>query len=58
VGRECPFSLYQPSYATFGPDTVYDQRDAQGFIRLFGLPIRIGAALEGTRAPSLGAAAD
>jgi argininosuccinate synthase len=58
VGRSSPFSLYQPSYATFGRDSVYDQRDAEGFIRLFGLPIRIGAGLDATRAPSLGAAAD
>lgn len=43
VGRESPFSLYQSQYATFEADTVYNHADAGGFIRLFGLPVRIGA---------------
>ena len=43
VGRESPFSLYQPQYATFEADAVYNHADAGGFIRLFGLPVRIGA---------------
>jgi argininosuccinate synthase len=43
IGRESPFSLYQPQYATFEADDVYNHADAAGFIRLFGLPIRIGA---------------
>ena len=43
VGRESPYSLYQPQYATFEADHVYNQADAGGFIRLFGLPVRIGA---------------
>jgi len=43
VGRESPFSLYQPQYATFEADAVYNHADAAGFIRLFGLPIRIGS---------------
>jgi argininosuccinate synthase len=43
IGRESPFSLYQPQYATFEADAVYNQADAAGFIRLFGLPVRIGA---------------
>src|SRR5207249_4218834 len=46
AGRESPFALYQPSYATFGKDTVYDQKDAAGFIHLYGLAIKIGAGLE------------
>ncbi|MGH7530555.1 MAG: argininosuccinate synthase [Gemmatimonadales bacterium] len=45
AGRESPFALYQPSYATFGKDNVYNQKDAEGFIRLYGLSIRIGAGL-------------
>jgi len=32
AGRESPYALYQPSYATFGKDNVYDQKDAEGFI--------------------------
>ncbi len=43
IGRESPFSLYQPQYATFEADHVYNHADAGGFIRLFGLPVRIGA---------------
>src|SRR5436309_1060317 len=58
AGRESPHALYQPSYATFGKDTVYDQRDAAGFIRLYGLAIRIGAGLDAARKAELGAAAD
>ncbi len=58
AGRESPFALYQPSYATFGRDNVYDQKDAEGFIRLYGLAIRIGAGLEAARQAELGAAAD
>lgn len=59
AGRESPYALYQPSYATFGKDNVYDQRDAAGFIRLYGLPIKIGAGLEASRhEPEVGAAAD
>ncbi len=37
AGRESPYALYQPSYATFGKDNVYNQKDAEGFIRLYGL---------------------
>ncbi|MDP3911633.1 MAG: argininosuccinate synthase [Gemmatimonadales bacterium] len=46
AGRESPYALYQPSYATFGKDNVYNQKDAEGFIRLYGLAIRIGAGLK------------
>src|SRR5437660_3142293 len=49
AGRESPFALYQPSYATFGKDNVYDQKDAAGFIHLYGLAIKIGAGLEAAR---------
>lgn len=58
VGRESPFALYQPSYATFGKDNVYDQKDAAGFIRLYGLATRIAAGLDAERRAELGAAAD
>ncbi len=43
VGRRSPRSLYDPGLATFGEDSVYDQRDANGFINLFGLPSRVFA---------------
>lgn len=41
TSRESPFSLYAEAFATFGADDVYRQVDAAGFIRLFGLPVRI-----------------
>ena len=41
VGRRSPHSLYSEAFATFGEDDVYKQADAEGFIRLFGLPQRI-----------------
>ena len=41
VGRRSPFSLYSEQFATFGEDDVYKQADAEGFIRLFGLPQKI-----------------
>jgi len=49
AGRESPYALYQPSYATFGKDNVYNQRDAEGFIRLYGLASRIAAGLQAER---------
>jgi argininosuccinate synthase len=54
AGRESPYALYHPSYATFGTDAVYNQKDAEGFIHLYGLAIKIGAA----RGQEIGAAAD
>ncbi|MDX9754527.1 MAG: argininosuccinate synthase, partial [bacterium] len=41
AGRKSPHSLYSLEYATFGEDAVYNQHDAEGFIRLFGLPNKI-----------------
>jgi argininosuccinate synthase len=43
VGRKAPASLYSQEFATFETDTVYDQKDAEGFIRLNALRLRIGA---------------
>ena len=37
------YSLYDPEIATFGEDEVYNQADAQGFITLFGLPVKVQA---------------
>lgn len=39
--RRSPNSLYSESFATFGRDAVYDQKHAEGFIRLLSLPERI-----------------
>jgi argininosuccinate synthase len=41
VGRKSPFSLYREDYASFGEENVYNQADAEGFIKLFGLPVKI-----------------
>ena len=43
VGRKSPYSLYREDFATFGQDSVYDQSDAEGFITLFGLPLKVQA---------------
>ncbi len=43
AGRQSPFSLYREDFATFGYEDVYDQSDAEGFIRLFGLPLKVRA---------------
>jgi argininosuccinate synthase len=41
VGRKSPVSLYNPDLATFEAETVYDQKDAEGFIRLNALRLRV-----------------
>jgi len=38
AGVTSPYSLYSEDFATFGEDTVYDQYDSKGFIKIFGLP--------------------
>lgn len=38
-----PYSLYDEEIATFDEDEVYNQKDAEGFINLFGLPIKVRA---------------
>jgi argininosuccinate synthase len=43
VGRRSAFSLYREDFATFGQEDVYDQMDARGFIRLYGLPLKVRA---------------
>ncbi len=62
-GRRSPYSLYREDFATFGQDDVYDQSDAEGFINLYGLPIKVrtliemegGETLAGYRAPNYSA---
>ncbi|MFQ5667050.1 MAG: argininosuccinate synthase [Candidatus Binatia bacterium] len=46
AGRRSPLSLYRPDIATFEEDTVYRQADAEGFIRLNALRLRIRALVE------------
>jgi argininosuccinate synthase len=47
VGRKSPASLYHPQFATFEADSVYHQADAEGFIRLNALRLRIRSLLRG-----------
>ncbi len=46
VGRKSPYSLYREDYVTFDEDDVYNQQDAEGFIKLYGLPMKVRAMLE------------
>ncbi len=46
TGRRAEGSLYHPGFATFEADQVYDQKDAEGFIRLHALRLRIRNMLE------------
>mgnify|MGYP001009143602 CR=1 FL=1 len=46
VGIKSPYSLYNEEFATFGEDAVYNQKDAEGFINLFGLPLKVRALME------------
>ena len=43
VGRRSPHSLYNEDLATFGEDIVYNQKDAEAFIKLYGLGIKVQA---------------
>ena len=46
AGTTSKYSLYNPEFATFDEDDVYDQKDSAGFINLFGLPITVKALME------------
>jgi argininosuccinate synthase len=46
AGAKSPYSLYSEELATFGRDEVYSQKDAAGFINLFGLPLKVRAMME------------
>ncbi|MEM7028084.1 MAG: argininosuccinate synthase [Chloroflexota bacterium] len=46
VGRQSPYSLYREDFATFGEEDVYNQADAEGFIKLFGLPMKVQAMVD------------
>jgi argininosuccinate synthase len=56
VGRQSPHALYDERFVTFGEDDVYQQNDAAGFIRLYGLSQRVRALkdreLEAAPAPT------
>jgi len=42
AGRKSPYSLYNSQLATFEKEEIYNQKDAEGFINLFGLQIKYG----------------
>ncbi len=46
AGTKSPFSLYHEGFVTFGRDEVYNQKDAEGFINLFGLPLKVRALMQ------------
>ncbi len=46
AGMKSPYSLYNEEFATFGEDAVYNQKDAEGFINLFGLPLQVRAMMK------------
>ena len=46
VGRKSPYSLYREELATFGEEDIYDQKDAKGFINLFGLPVKVKSLVD------------
>jgi argininosuccinate synthase len=50
VGRQSDFALYDERFVTFGEDDVYEQSDAAGFIRLYGLSQRVAALQANERA--------
>lgn len=49
AGSKSPYSLYSEEFVTFGRDEVYNQKDAEGFINLFGLPLKVRALLKKER---------
>ena len=49
AGTVSDYSLYNMDFATFEEDNVYNQKDAEGFINLFGLPIKVKALADGKK---------
>jgi len=43
LGRRSKYSMYNADLATFEKDSVYNQKDAEGFINLFGLQMKYAA---------------
>ncbi len=49
TGRKSPDTLYNPEIATFDAGTLYDQKDASGFLNIFGLPIKVEALMRNNK---------
>jgi argininosuccinate synthase len=47
VGRRSDASLYDLSLATYGSEDAFDQRHAEGFVKLWGLPLKVWSAKQG-----------
>jgi argininosuccinate synthase len=46
VGRRSPHSLYDLALATYGSEDAFDQRHAEGFVKLWGLPLKVWSATQ------------
>lgn len=46
AGTESPYSLYSESLASFDTGELYNHKDAEGFINLFGLPLKVQAMMK------------
>ena len=49
LSRRSPNSLYSTAIASFTMGETYNQKDAEGFIRLVGLPMKVRAMLKASR---------
>ena len=49
AGIDSQYSLYDEDIATFDEDEVYNQKDSEGFINLFGLPLKVKAMLDNNK---------
>jgi argininosuccinate synthase len=47
VGRRSEHALYDLGLATYGSEDAFDQSDAQGYLRLYGMPLKVWAAKQG-----------
>jgi argininosuccinate synthase len=43
AGKTSPYSMYSEALATFEKEEVYDQKDAEGFINLYGLQLKMSS---------------
>ena len=57
AGVWSPYTLYDDAIASFGEEeSIYNQADSEGFIKLFGLPITVQALMEERRSAAVKAA--
>jgi len=54
VGRKSPYGLYEHSLATYDTGDLYDHSAAEGFIKIWGLPIETAARKAAARSQSVG----